>query len=277
MDESRVIAATDIPVTVDSIVEDLRRIGVRPGMTLLVHSSLSSMGWVCGHAMAVILALEQALGTSGTLVMPTHTTHLSDPEEWCHPAVPSAWWETIRRTMPAFDPDLSTTLGMGTIPETFRQQKGVRRSFHPHVSFAALGANSACITENHSLRYGLGEQSPLARLYDLKASILLIGVGHASNTSFHLAEHRAEYPGKCVKRRGAPLLLDNNRQWVQFDDDSLDETDFAKIGESLERETSFVRTGRIGKATARLMLLAACVDFAVRWMEAHRGGSGGTP
>jgi aminoglycoside 3-N-acetyltransferase len=66
------------PVTVDSLKKDLTALGVKPGMVLLVHSSLSSLGWVCGKSVAVIEALEFLLTPDGTLVMPTHSGELLD-------------------------------------------------------------------------------------------------------------------------------------------------------------------------------------------------------
>jgi len=47
------------------------------------------------------------------------------------------------------------------------------------------------------------ENSPLARVYDRDGDVLLLGVGHDSNTSLHLAEHRADFPRgrRRVRRR----------------------------------------------------------------------------
>ena len=153
----KLVSETETPATVASLQADLRALGVTPGMVVLVHSSLSAMGWVCGGPVAVILALQKALGPDGTLVMPTHSGDLTEPSRWESPPVPESWWPVIREAMPAFDPDLTPTRAMGTIPETFRKQRGVLRSVHPHVSFSARGPRAEEITGNHSLANGLGE------------------------------------------------------------------------------------------------------------------------
>lgn len=270
MSEEEIIRRTNRPATVASIRADLLALGLAPGMTVLVHSSLSSLGWVSGGEVAVIQGLEQALEPGGTLVMPTHSGDLSDPAEWRHPPVPDVWWETIRETMPAYDPALTPTQCMGAIPEAFRKQRGVLRSAHPQVSFAAWGAHAERVTANHELAYGLGEHSPLARLYELRAYVLLLGVGHGNNTSLHLAEYRATYPGKRFVTSGAPVMVDGCRQWVTFPDLAWDDADFEQIGRDFERDTGLVRRGYVARACALFFPQRELVDYAVTWMEHYR-------
>jgi len=85
--------------------------------------------------------------------------------------------------------------------------------------------------EGHQLENGLGEGSPLARIYELGGWVLLLGVGFASNSSVHLAEYRASYPGKSYEANGAPMMVDGQRQWVPVNDLVVDAGDFPAIGE----------------------------------------------
>ena len=124
-EEQAIALSTKGPVTVQSLIRDLRALGVRPGMFLILHCSLSAIGWVCGGPVAVIRAVQTALRSYGTLVMPTHSGDLSDPSLWENPPVPKTWWEKIRRTMPAYDPELTPVRGMGTVADCFRKQSSV--------------------------------------------------------------------------------------------------------------------------------------------------------
>ena len=272
MPEGQVVRKTKTLATIESLQAGFEALGIEKGMVLLVHSSLSAMGWVCGGAVAVIIALQEVLGETGTLVMPTHSTDLSDPSQWENPPVPESWWQTIRETMPAYDPDLTPTRSMGKIAETFRKQKDVLRSTHPQSSFCARGPQASSIINNHSLAYGFGEGSPLARIYDLHGSVLLLGVEHSSNTSIHLAEYRANFPTKRVVREGAPISQAGSSVWTTFEDIDVDASDFDHIGADFLRSADgkLVQHGKVGIANCQLIPQRAVVDFAVDWLEKNR-------
>ncbi|EKJ70874.1 hypothetical protein FPSE_08925 [Fusarium pseudograminearum CS3096] len=255
--------------TKSSLANNMRFLGLNKGDTVLVHSSLSKIGWINGGAETLTHSLLDVLSPEGTLVVPTQTSSNSDPSAWVNPPVPQAWWQTIRYTMPPFNPHTSRTQGMGVLAETVRNWPGAVRSMHPQTSFSAVGANATFITEGHALDCMLGESSPLARLEDLDAKVLLIGVDFDKCTCFHLAEYRIE--SKKFDNRFA-ASVDGVKMWMTVSDVAISDDDFLNLGEEFLREGDVTR-GHIGAAPCYLFSLKTAVSFAQQWMVSHRAPS----
>src|SRR5919202_134924 len=93
-----IVQRTSQPLTVDSLAEQLAAYGLQPGQTVLVHSALSSLGWVVGGPVAVIQALLRVVGPAGTIMMPTQTWKNLDPAGGAYhdEDIPAAWWPLVR-------------------------------------------------------------------------------------------------------------------------------------------------------------------------------------
>jgi aminoglycoside 3-N-acetyltransferase len=267
--EKDIILRSATPLTVSSLAEQLRACGLAEGQTVLVHLAMSKLGWIVGGAEAVILALLAAVGESGTVMMPTNSGNNTDPYEWQHPPVPEEWWQTIRDHTPPYNPLTTPTRGMGAVPELFRTWPGAIRSAHPAFSLAALGPRAEYLVAGHALTEDTGDRSPLGKLYELDGHVLLLGVDHSNNTSLHLAEFRANYPGKRDLRTGSAMLVNGQRQWVPYETLESDAGDFGELGAAFDRAHN-VAIQQIGGAQVRFFRQRLLVDFAVEWMERHR-------
>lgn len=253
--------------------EDLKsgfeKLGLQEGDHVIVHTSLSSLGFVCGGAQIVIEALLETVKESGTIMMPTQSWKNLDPEAGVHWEEPKEWWQLIRDHWPAYDKDITPTNTMGAVAEMFRKWPGAKRSSHPARSFAAKGKYAEYLLNDHDLCDIFGETSPVGKLYELEGKVLLIGVGYDKNTSIHLADVRADYPGKRYANESSAMMVDGKREWVTYETLVVDGEDFEQIGEAFEAVADVGKV-KIGNAVVRCMRQREIVDFAVKWIEGNR-------
>lgn len=251
------------------ILDALAAVGVQKGQNVMVHTSLSSLGFVCGGAQIVIEALLESVGTDGTIMMPTQSWKNLDPSTGVHWEEPEQWWQLIRDNWPAYHKDITPTNTMGAVAEMFRKWPGSLRSDHPARSVAANGKWAQYLTTGHDLSNIFGEGSPVGKLYELDGYVLLIGVGYDKNTSLHLADVRAEYPGKHDCTEYSAITENAQRVWKAYNTLYVDGEDFEEIGKAFEEARS-VQKASLGNATITFMKQRELVDFAVEWIEQNR-------
>ncbi|MCE3279420.1 MAG: aminoglycoside 3-N-acetyltransferase [Bacteroidetes bacterium] len=171
---------SDSGITKEQLIVDLKNIGVSKGDSLLVHSSLSKIGFVKGGPMSVIEALTEVLGPEGTLLFPTfpakgrNKTHLEEN--------------------PFFDIK-STISQMGSITEHFRNIEGVLRSFHPTDPVAAKGPLAEYYTDSHFGQLTpYNENSPFRKLCERNGKILMLGTTlNGACTNLHTLEDAVDF------------------------------------------------------------------------------------
>ncbi|HTU75328.1 MAG TPA: AAC(3) family N-acetyltransferase [Trebonia sp.] len=253
------------------IAGDLRALGLGADRVVLLNASLRMMGPVAGGAATVVHAVRDVLGPAGTLVTPATTAENSDTSRAYLTSVAGlspAQIRAHRDGMPPFDRATTPATGAGRIAEEIRTTPGAIRSAHPQSSFAAVGLRARPLMRKHRIDCHLGEDSPLGKLYEAGAWVLLLGVGFSSCTALHLAEYRylpapPRRAYRCVVRHRG------QRQWRTYRDVVLDDSDFEVIGEVLDKNVDMHR-GYIGNAESRLMPMRPLVDFVTNWMREHR-------
>lgn len=257
------------PITKNDILRALSALGLRRGNIVMVHTSLSKIGYVCGGAQAVIEALIETVGEHGTIMMPTQTWKNLDPETGVHGDTSEEDWDTIRENWPAYNKSLTPTNTMGAVAEMFRSWPGAMRSDHPARSVAAWGRYAEHLVSDHDLSNIFGDGSPIGKLYELNGKVLLIGVGYNKNTSLHLADARAEYPGKHNSIEHSAIMENGKRIWKAYETLFVDGDDFDRIGMAFEQDNPVEKTA-LGNAELRLMSQRKLVDLAVQWIEKLR-------
>ena len=173
----------------DSLSKDLRNTGLLPSDTLLVHSSMKSIGETAGGADTVLDVFMKYFGQDGLLVFPELTHRLNSEN-------------------PRFDVK-KTESQVGLLPELFRQRPGVVRSLHPTHSLAAFGKDAESFTAGHEkFDSPCHRNSPWGRLYDRQAKILFLGTGVCCNTFLHGVEEWIPVPEMLTETHQALEVVD---------------------------------------------------------------------
>jgi aminoglycoside N3'-acetyltransferase len=164
-------------ISKESLVEDLKKMGVQHGDTLFLRANYSSVGLprrsvaLKGGDNPLIAALLEAVGEEGTLVSLAYTKSF------------------FGKAKPDEAYDLNTKSYAGALPNTMLQHSAAKRSRHPMNSMVAIGKHADTITENHDETSPAYE--PVRKMMELNAKMMLIGIVDSSPgfTTTHLAEY----------------------------------------------------------------------------------------
>lgn len=252
------------PVTKQELIRALKKVGVTSNQIIEVHSSLSAFSYVIGGARTVVDALMEIVGEEGTILMPFQSSANSEPSDWTNPAIAPELYSEIREAIPTYNPLTSDIYGMGSIVENFVHRPGVIFSGHPNLSYAAWGRYARLLCNRQSLHFPLAEESPTARLYELKGKVLLLGADFSSITCMHLAEYRCDT--RPIQICGASVDGKNGSEWKKYLDLELDSDEFVKVRPIMKRKNMIQETMLSG-CEIQFFSATDAIDVATRYFE----------
>jgi aminoglycoside 3-N-acetyltransferase len=175
-------------LTFDDLVSAWRGLRVDPGTPVLVHTSLSAFGRIEGGADTMVASLRAVFER---IMMPTFTyqTMIVPESGPANNGITYGAWGQSNLMSTMWQPGLPAHALMGVTAEAFRRSTGVKRSMHPIQSFAGFGIDNVLTTQTLD-----DPLAPIRALAELDGLVLLLGVGHTSNTSIHVGEQIAGRP-----------------------------------------------------------------------------------
>lgn len=235
------------------IIIQLEELGIKKKDTLLVHSSMKSIGEVENGAEGVLDAFIEFF-TDGLLIFPTHT------------------WATINVRNSIYDPETEPSC-VGILSNLFMKRQGVMRSWHPTHSVAALGQKvEEYIRSDDNAETPCPRNGCWGKLYDMGAKILFLGCSLNKNTIIHGVEEWNEIPMRLTEKL-IPLRM-------KITDGTLIERplrghnqvlcdiseNYDKIEDALLK-TGIAQIGIIGDAKTYLCDVRNMVDLASSFLE----------
>ena len=261
------------PHSIRSLTDDLERLGVCAGDTVMAHVSLRAIGPTEEGAEGLLRSMERAVGETGALLM---VLGARNDWAWINQLPESERAAKLRAAEPfdalqtPVDPDV------GTFAELFRRHPGTRVSDHPEGRFAARGHDAAAMLDDPPWDDYFGPGSPLERLLQRDGKVLRLGANPDSVTLLHHAEYLTDVPDKRRARRhrlvrtaqGTEVrvvdCLDDNQGIVDYPAE-----DYFAACLRAYLATGSVRTGAVGSAASELIEARDIVPFAVEWMNIH--------
>lgn len=263
--------------TRESLISQLRKIGLNSGDLIMLHASMRAIGHVIGGPDQVHQAIMETISNNGTLMM--YIACEKEYEAIGRGKLSSEEENFLLEHCPPFDPNTARARrDHGILAEFFRSWPGVKCSNHVGARVATLGKKCDFINANHPLNFGYGPGSPFEKIYQHNGKILLLGPDLDAITILHYAEHISPIENKRIEQYKVPLLKNGIRVWIDIKEYDTSEgiclwpdRFFEKILQRYFNEHS-TQPKKIGNADSYLIDAKSLVDFSIPIMveEANR-------
>ncbi len=256
-----IINNSRFPITKDYLIEEFRQLGINSNDIVMVHSSLSSFGYIVNGAYDIIDALKEVI-SDGLILMPGHTTINSSVEDWKRPPVPNEWFETIKSNIRPTTRETEPT-GIGEVPRVFSRYNGIYRTNHPFVSLIYYGKNIPEQLKDQPLDKPHSFNGPFGYLYSANIKLLMLGTNYDNLTFMHLACNMFNGPFTEVESN---IYVGGEIKRISFTIEDDDTDLFNVVGERFEIEKKeFIKIKKIGNSTCKLINGKELIDYTLEY------------
>lgn len=175
----------------NSLLDDIKKAGINSAGTLLIHSSMKSIGEVDGGADTVLDAFIEYM-RDGLLLFPTHS------------------WSSKSLKDGIYDPNTEPSC-VGLLTNLFMKRENSYRSMHPTHSVTAMGERAESFVKRDE-----GAVTPcppggcFSALYDEDGEILFLGAPLTTNTFIHSIEEKLKLPNRISREpKNVKLIYEN--------------------------------------------------------------------
>jgi len=239
--------------TNSDILKDISSMGIDPEGTLLIHSSMKSIGDVDGRAETVIDAFIEYM-KNGLLIFPTHS------------------WDEDNLVDDIYDP-LTEPSCVGILSNLFMKREGVVRSLHPTHSVAAIGKDAMDYIEGEENSHTpCPREGCWGRLYDRKAQILFLGCTLKTNTYIHSVEEWNNVPDRIADKSRKIKIINpyGDDYYLDFYGHHSSHGDVSKNYDKLLKPFLYkgiVSKGKIGDARSYLCDAVGMADLTTKFLN----------
>ncbi len=253
-------------VTFESASTTFLNCGLKSGDIVEFHGSLKAIGLVSGGPNTILDALLKVLTHEGTLLMAAQYSDNTDPAHWENPPVAIETFKVIRATHPPYKGRESYLGGMGAFAQTLQLKDDTLFSQHPNMAIMASGKQARWLSSDAPLTPAFGLNSPFEKAIQLKAKVLLIGVGYDVLTGMHVAEAMSGY--RPYRIDSATIEENGKPKRIKILDYEYDSDIFTQIGLAYEKEHS-IQSVQMGSAVCKVIDLSSLHAFTLNYFKEH--------
>lgn len=231
--------------TKENLIKCIEEMNINPKGTVMIHSSMKSIGEVNGGVDTVLDAWSEYM-KDGLLVFPTHT------------------WKDIPSQKKTYNVTTEPSC-VGILGNVFRQRENVLRSLHPTHSVAALGKDAEGFVQGEeNILTPCGRNGVYGKLLDRNSQIVFIGCEMSRNTYIHGVEEWNNVPDRIAQTPIELTIIDYDGKEIPYSryghqcleakalGDDFDVSENYKYLETPFKQHGAVTYGQFGDAKCRI-------------------------